>query len=212
MARTAMPQTVAPQTVGVPPQTAPRQPRRESRFSYGRGIPPRRNGLWIPDRQCTFGNAVKRFLEGYMEFKGRSSRREFWLAMMFVIPVSIVLLAIPVIGILWSVAIVAPVVAVSFRRLHDADRSGWWFLLGQAGNIVALALLLFIGISLLCMQIGMIMVIPHEPPSIDFHDPNSFAGMLLILFYVSLGMVGVSLIIQACLYSLPSRPEGVRFD
>jgi hypothetical protein len=36
--------------------------------------------------------------------------------------------------------------------------------------------------------------------------------MLLILFYASLGMVGVSLIIQACLYALPSKPEGVRFD
>ena len=58
----------------------------------------------------------------------------------------------------------------------------------------------------------MIMVIPHEPPNIDFHNPNSFAGMLLILFYASLGMVGVSLIIQACLYALPSKPEGARFD
>ena len=66
--------------------------------------------------------------------------------------------------------------------------------------------------ALLCIQIGMIMVIPHEPPNIDFHNPNSFAGMLLILFYASLGMVGVSLIIQACLYALPSKPEGARFD
>ena len=147
-----------------------------------------------------------------MEFKGRSSRREFWFAMAFVIPVGIVLFAIPVIGILWGVAVATPVIAISFRRLHDTNRNGWWFLLGQAGNILALALLLAIGIGLLCMQIGMIMVIPHEPPSIDFHDPNSFAGMLLILFYVSLGMAGVSLAIQACLYSLPSKPEGARFD
>ena len=53
----------------------------------------------------------------------------------------------------------------------------------------------------------MIMVIPHEPPKLDFHDPNSFPGMLLTLFYVSLGMAGISLIIQAFLYSLPSKPE-----
>ena len=31
--------------------------------------------------------------------------------------------------------------------------------------------------------------------------------MLLTLFYVSLGMAGISLIIQAFLYSLPSKPE-----
>ena len=125
--------------------------------------------------------------------------------MLFVIPVSVILFFIPVIGILWAIAI-------SFRRLHDANRNGWWFLLGQAGNILALALLFVIGIGLLCIQIGMIMVIPHEPPKLDFHDPNSFPGMLLTLFYVSLGMAGISLIIQAFLYSLPSKPEGVRFD
>lgn len=132
--------------------------------------------------------------------------------MLFVIPVSVILFFIPVIGILWGMAVATPAIAISFRRLHDANRNGWWFLLGQAGNILALALLFVIGIGLLCIQIGMIMVIPHEPPNIDFHNPNSFAGMLLILFYASLGMVGVSLIIQACLYALPSKPEGARFD
>ena len=132
--------------------------------------------------------------------------------MLFVIPVSVILFFIPVIGILWGMAVATPAIAISFRRLHDANRNGWWFLLGQAGNILALALLFVIGIGLLCIQIGMIMVIPHEPPKLDFHDPNSFPGMLLTLFYVSLGMAGISLIIQAFLYSLPSKPEGVRFD
>ena len=132
--------------------------------------------------------------------------------MLFVIPVSVILFFIPVIGILWGMAVAPPAIAISFRRLHDANRNGWWFLLGQAGNILALALLFVIGIGLLCIQIGMIMVIPHEPPKLDFHDPNSFPGMLLTLFYVSLGMAGISLIIQAFLYSLPSKPEGVRFD
>ena len=212
MPQAAAPQAVAPQTFGMPPQAAPRQSRPNSRFSYGQGIPSRRNGTWTPDHQCTFGNAIKRFFDGYLEFKGRSGRREFWFAMLFVIPVSVILFFIPVIGILWGMAVATPAIAISFRRLHDANRNGWWFLLGQAGNILALALLFVIGIGLLCIQIGMIMVIPHEPPNIDFHNPNSFAGMLLILFYASLGMVGVSLIIQACLYALPSKPEGARFD
>ena len=76
--------------------------------------------------------------------------------MLFVIPVSVILFFIPVIGILWGMAVATPAIAISFRRLHDANRNGWWFLLGQAGNILALALLFVIGIGLLCIQIGMI--------------------------------------------------------
>ena len=158
------------------------------------------NGTWTPDYHCGFIDAVKRFFIGYMEFRGRSSRREFWLAMLFFIPVSVLIFLIPaagtVSGILWMLATMVPIMAISFRRLHDTNRTGWWFLLGHVGTILALAIL----------------VIPHEPPKLDFHDPNSFPGMLLTLFYVSLGMAGISLIIQAFLYSLPSKPEGVRFD
>ena len=46
------------------------------------------NGTWTPDYHCGFIDAVKRFFIGYMEFRGRSSRREFWLAMLFFIPYS----------------------------------------------------------------------------------------------------------------------------
>lgn len=169
------------------------------------------NGTWTPDYHCGFIDAVKRFFIGYMEFRGRSSRREFWLAMLFFIPVSVLIFLIPaagtVSGILWMLATMVPIMAISFRRLHDANRTGWWFLLGHVGTILALAMLVVIAFGLVIIEIGMIMVIPHEPPKLDFHDPNSFPGMLLTLFYVSLGMAGISLIIQAFLYSLPSKPE-----
>ena len=49
-------------------------------------------------------------------------------------------------------------------------------------------------------------------PLLALRGLSVFPGMLLTLFYVSLGMAGISLIIQAFLYSLPSKPEGVRFD
>ena len=160
------------------------------------------NGTWTPDYHCGFIDAVKRFFIGYMEFRGRSSRREFWLAMLFFIPVSVLIFLIPaagtVSGILWMLATMVPIMAISFRRLHDANRTGWWFLLGHVGTILALAMLVVIAFGLVIIEIGMIMVIPHEPPKLDFHDPNSFPGMLLTLFYVSLGMAGISLIIHSC--------------
>ena len=148
------------------------------------------NGTWTPDYHCGFIDAVKRFFIGYMEFRGRSSRREFWLAMLFFIPVSVLIFLIPAAG---TVSVILRMMATMVQ-------------------IMALAMLVVIAFGLVIIEIGMIMVIPHEPPKLDFHDPNSFPGMLLTLFYVSLGMAGISLIIQAFLYSLPSKPEGVRFD
>lgn len=56
------------------------------------------NGTWTPDYHCGFIDAVKRFFIGYMEFRGRSSRREFWLAMLFFIPVSVLIFLIPAAG------------------------------------------------------------------------------------------------------------------
>ena len=112
------------------------------------------------------------FFIGYMEFRGRSSRREFWLAMLFFIPVSVLIFLIPaagtVSGILWMLATMVPIMAISFRRLHDANRTGWWFLLGHVGTILALAMLVVIAFGLVIIEIGMIMVIPHEPPKLDF--------------------------------------------
>lgn len=207
---------VGRQPVGMPMQPPPQQrQRRESRFSYKTGVPPRRNGKWMPDQQCGFGNAIKRFFDGYAEFKGRSSRREFWLTMLPIAPITVLPFFFPpfgtLIGLLWSLFIAIPFLAVSTRRLHDANRSGWWLLLGHSGNIIAVAILSFIAVGMVFIGIGAIMIIPNEM-KLDFHNPNTFAGQLLILLYASFGFSGVSLIIQACLYSLPSKPEGARFD
>lgn len=76
------------------------------------------------------------FFIGYMEFRGRSSRREFWLAMLFFIPVSVLIFLIPaagtVSGILWMLATMVPIMAISFRRLHDANRTAGGFCLGTS--------------------------------------------------------------------------------
>ena len=34
-----------------------------------------------------------------------------------------------ILGTVWSLAILIPTIAVSARRLHDTDKSGWWLLL-----------------------------------------------------------------------------------
>ena len=76
----------------------------------------------------------------YAVFQGRARRKEYWYFFLFyVIFVWLALFLDFVFGTLsmeleigllsgcFSIAMAAPYVGVSVRRLHDTDRSGWWF-------------------------------------------------------------------------------------
>jgi len=81
----------------------------------------------------TFGQAIQSGFRNYANFGGRASRSAFWYWILFVvlihIAVSIVLGDDEVVWLLVSLALVLPNIAVWVRRLHDIDRTGWWFLL-----------------------------------------------------------------------------------
>lgn len=48
-----------------------------------------------------------------------------------------------IIGLLYSLAVLIPGIAVSVRRLHDTERSGWWLLITLVPIIGAIVLLVF---------------------------------------------------------------------
>jgi uncharacterized membrane protein YhaH (DUF805 family) len=88
---------------------------------------------------ATFGGAVRTCFGKYATFAGRARRPEFWYFALFNFLVGTaasiadsVLFgmdgASPLNG-LYSLAVLAPSLAVGARRLHDTDRSGWWQLL-----------------------------------------------------------------------------------
>jgi len=83
--------------------------------------------------------AVKSVLRNYVGFQGRAPRSEFWWWYLFYLIVAIVLGIIDatvigsdagILGAVWVLATLLPFLAVSVRRLHDIDRSGWWILIG----------------------------------------------------------------------------------
>ncbi len=89
-------------------------------------------------RQVTFQEAVKKALTvNYCNFSGRSSRSEFWWFMLFGFVlgavVSIVFSFSPslsrIVSGLVSLGLLLPSVGVGVRRLHDINRSGWWYLI-----------------------------------------------------------------------------------
>lgn len=78
---------------------------------------------------------VKCVTSHYAKFSGRAGRVEFWNFVLFCVLLSIVvgaivgMLRLPVLAYIWSVALLIPCLAVTVRRLHDINRSGWWVLI-----------------------------------------------------------------------------------
>lgn len=105
-------------------------------------------------------------LKRYAEFSGRSRRMEYWMFFLFQILIGVafwVLLAIVGGGALMtggdpsavaaaggaamilfalyglvSLALLIPGIAVTVRRLHDTNRTGWWFLAPVLGYVIML--------------------------------------------------------------------------
>lgn len=84
-----------------------------------------------------FADAVKTALSKYIVFSGRARRSEYWFFTLFLVVVYIVAAIIdsvlgtyPLLYSLVAAGFFLPSIAVSVRRLHDTDRSGWLLLLG----------------------------------------------------------------------------------
>ena len=75
--------------------------------------------------------SVRTCLTKYADFSGRAARPELWWFVLAQIVVSLILNAvIPVLGMLFSFAVLVPSLAAGSRRLHDIGKTGWLQLLG----------------------------------------------------------------------------------
>jgi uncharacterized membrane protein YhaH (DUF805 family) len=78
----------------------------------------------------TFIDAVKICFTKFADFNGCASRPEFWWWILFTSIAAVVLRSLSYhLSALFSIATFLPSIAVTARRLHDIDRSGWWQLL-----------------------------------------------------------------------------------
>ncbi|WOR14204.1 DUF805 domain-containing protein [Hyphomonas sp. FCG-A18] len=82
-----------------------------------------------------FTEAVRLFFKNYVNFQGRSRRAEYWWPFLMNFIVAVVLYSLMVSGSglgailygLFSLAVLLPSISVVVRRLHDLDKSGWWY-------------------------------------------------------------------------------------
>lgn len=98
--------------------------------------------------------------ELYLSFSGRISRRTYWLkgVVPYIIVIGILQMLLIatmsdrgpnglIIGLITIVSLVLiwPALAVSFKRWHDRDKSGWWILIGLVPLIGGLWVLIECG-------------------------------------------------------------------
>ena len=85
-----------------------------------------------------FKNAIKTCLKDkYANFKGRASRSEFWFFYLFLLISYAILISFVAVSLylfmwlfgIFAFAMIIPSLAVSVRRLHDVNKSGWFILL-----------------------------------------------------------------------------------
>jgi len=92
----------------------------------------------------------------YAQFSGRSRRREYWFFVLFNFIVALALgIVDAAIGLgfeesrmgvlsgLYTLVALIPGIAVSVRRLHDTNRSGWWLLVSLVPIVGIIILLVF---------------------------------------------------------------------
>ena len=85
--------------------------------------------------------AIDKAFKNYLNFSGRSSRSEFWYFFLFILIGNFLthLIDTYIIGYhpdemgivsgIFFLATAFPQLSLTFRRLHDTGKSGWWFLL-----------------------------------------------------------------------------------
>ena len=96
-----------------------------------------------------FTEAISSFFQNYVNFSGRASRSEFWYSYLFLIIVAVIASVIDlvvdneIISSLWNLAVLLPTLAMTTRRLHDINRSGWLQLLAGLFPIGTIALIVW---------------------------------------------------------------------
>lgn len=99
-------------------------------------------------------------LKKYAVFNGRARRKELWFFVLFNIIASIILRIVDgvlgisiggqggvegvgILSLIYLLGVIIPSIAVTVRRLHDIDKSGWWFLIVFVPLIGGIVLIIF---------------------------------------------------------------------
>lgn len=155
------------------------------------------------DMNVDFITAIKIYFANYANFKGRSTRAEYWWAMLFVFLVSLVVSIFKCqwLNMVITLALLLPNLAVLTRRFHDIGKSGWWVVgLYAVGLIGSGCLIGALGFSVLTAG-------ANTDPVALAQNMQSHLGLLSAGYILALG-AGIAMIVMCCKRSAPDNQYG----
>lgn len=105
--------------------------------------------------QLGFTEALSAAWNKIAQFNGRSRRSEYWWTYLAAFIISFVFGFMPVIGNLVSFLISLALIPITFRRLHDTGRSGWWYGVSLIGGLAFFVFFIFVLIGSLGVSAGL---------------------------------------------------------
>ena len=98
---------------------------------------------------------IKCVTTDYFKFQGRARRKEYWMFTLFSSIIYTIFFIIfakimsspngyIITVVIYTLAVFFPTLAVTVRRLHDINRSGWWYLLNFIPVIGVLIIFIFL--------------------------------------------------------------------
>jgi uncharacterized membrane protein YhaH (DUF805 family) len=125
-------------------------------------------------------------LKKYAVFSGRARRKEYWFFLLFYTIISYALSFIDyligsystynigIISIIYSIAFFIPTIAVTIRRLHDTDRSGWWLI----GSLLLIPLIMIP----LYLVFGHLSINPFSPDQVTINQPLTEPNTAILIW------------------------------
>ncbi len=148
-----------------------------------------------------FLTAIKLFFANYANFRGRSTRAEYWWVALFLVIVSLAfsMLKLNLLSTIFSLAVFIPSLAIAFRRFHDTGRSGWW--------VFAFYVVAWIGAAIMLGPlVSIVITMANDPDALREAMLGYFANHPVAMF------LGLILILAAGIWQLiilvmPSAPD-----
>lgn len=85
-----------------------------------------------------FGEAISTCFRNYVKFSGRAKRPEYWWFILFTFLGSLVTALIPVVNMIFALAVLIPSLAVFWRRMHDIGKPGYVYFLPFIGALISI--------------------------------------------------------------------------
>jgi uncharacterized membrane protein YhaH (DUF805 family) len=121
-------------------------------------------------------------LKKYADFSGRAPRAEYWWFYLgsTIVSFGLGIVGPAIIGGMFSLAVFVPSLAVTVRRLHDIDRTGWW-------------MLAFVGVFAIIGAMGVVAGLNASGLGSQVPMEGSFTFM--VLFVVAAIAIGITMLV-----------------